>query len=120
MRISVDFDGTLTDPRMERWIRWQIEGGLHVRITTQRPSVINNTPIVHQDVERMARRLGITVKYCNYQDKHKYLEGYDLHIDDDREQVRLIKESGICYADHFDPATWFDTQSEFDPPATWT
>ncbi|WP_062055698.1 hypothetical protein [Aquimarina longa] len=107
MKISFDFDNTLEKPEIQKIAKGFIEKGHEVWITSSRKIIGDQTRVIHKDIFDVAIRLGIgsNIQLTNYQDKFNYLSGFDIHLDDDKEQIDLINASNQkCIALHFESA----------------
>lgn len=94
MKISFDFDDTLTEDPIKRLAEALIGSGCDVWVVTSRMS---NEPNI--DLYLRCDEIGLPhdkVLYTNGSFKKKtYLEnGFDLHYDDDWEEVHFINKSG--------------------------
>jgi predicted ABC-type ATPase len=84
--ISFDFDGTLSLPSVQEFAKKLIKKGFNIKIVTTRLDKYLN-----QDLIRIKEKLGIdTVIYTNGEDKHYFMDGIDLHFDNDDREIRLI------------------------------
>lgn len=84
--ISIDFDGTLSIPEVQVYAKYLIENGFNVLILTTRFNKYLN-----QDLIKIKEKLGITkVVYTNGEDKHYFMDGIDIHLDNDERELRLI------------------------------
>ena len=94
MKISFDFDQTLSQPRIQKVAKKFIDAGNEVWITTARPNDIAfPVPIWNRDLIKVANKLGIPFKRVQYtagQDKYLFLDGFDLHFDNDKPTIELI------------------------------
>lgn len=78
MKISFDFDGTLTQTKYQNLATKFIENGCEVIIVTSRHEKEKD------EVLDLGHRLGIeTIHFTNYQDKVPFLLDCDMHFDDD-------------------------------------
>lgn len=95
LKISFDFDETLSREDMQELCKSYIEGGADVYITTQRmPSDAWN-----QDVFAMAYVLGIpaeNVRIIGTDSKHTHLNDFDLHFDDNEMEISDINLHTNC------------------------
>jgi len=85
IRISFDFDGTLSLPSVQKVAKELIEYGFDVIIVTSRKSDGENS-----DIQEVAQDLGIDlVFYTEYNLKFSYLHHLtcDVHIDNDRNEL---------------------------------
>ena len=99
MRVSFDFDSTLTKPHIQEIAKAMIKAGHYVRITTSRPS--KSYPIIgepeccfnNHDLYEVMREIGIDdVMFTEGEYKARYLDSFDLHFDDDLSEIAEIKE----------------------------
>ncbi len=84
----IDFDGTLSELLMQNLAKKYISLGAEVFITTSR-SVKNN----NDDLFAIADELGIPkerIKFTNFEDKYAFVKDYDMHFDDEYEEIYLI------------------------------
>lgn len=100
MKVSFDWDSTLAEPRVQNLAKKFIEAGHEVFITTSRTE--NPPPHARWDnkiIYTIAEKLGIpkeNIRFTNYADKYEFLDGFDIHFDDDPEEIRLIEENIKC------------------------
>lgn len=97
MRVSFDFDHTLTNPIYQKLALKFIKVGAEVHITTSRTNDPRNgkRPYDNREVFAMADKLGIKrsrITFTNYKDKVGFLKGFDLHFDDDSHEIFEINE----------------------------
>lgn len=84
--ISIDFDGTLSLPEVQVYAKTLIERGFNVMVLTTR-----HEKYLNQDLIKITKKLGINkIVYTNGEDKHYYMDGVDLHLDNDERELRLI------------------------------
>lgn len=99
MKISFDFDSTLAETRIQRLCKKLIEDGHDIWITTSRPlwvGINNTVKVENRDLFKVAKDLGIIeekIQFTQGVDKWKFLDGFDIHFDDDRIEVELIEEN---------------------------
>lgn len=91
-RVSFDYDGVLSTKRGKEQAIWQLKKGNDVYIVTARRTDQS------KDVYKIADELGIEhskVVFTNGEDKWTYLVKHeiDLHYDNNREQIRKIKQN---------------------------
>lgn len=92
MKVSFDFDSTLTTPKMQELCKKFLDLGADVRITTSRSEQKDNS-----DLFELAEQLGIEkVVFTNYQDKSVYLNDCDMHFDDDEVEIEEINHRKRC------------------------
>lgn len=108
MKISFDFDDTLSLEAMQNVAKGFIDQGHTVWITTSRPMRGADTKLVHSDLFKISDSLGIShqVQFTNYEDKYQFLRGFHLHFDNDEAQINLINASpvgcvGVLYKPNF-------------------
>lgn len=99
MRVSFDFDSTLTEPHVQEIAKALILAGHYVRITTSRPS--KSYPIIgepecyfnNNDLYEVMREIGIDdVVFTEGRYKAEFLQDFDIHFDDDLSEIEEIKE----------------------------
>ncbi len=100
MKISFDFDSTLSTVRMQNLAKKFIADGHDVWITTSRdPSsleVLAKTPWVKEQNEKLveiAKYVGIPehkIVYTAHQIKWEFLINFDMHFDDDQIEIEEI------------------------------
>lgn len=95
MKISFDYDGTLSEAQMQRLAKRFIESGHEVWITTSRALRGRLMELHNVDVFELAKNLGIKrqIQFTNYEEKYKFLEDFDIHFDDSKAEVNLINAS---------------------------
>ena len=105
MKISFDFDSTLTRPDVQNFAKQCIESGHEVWLVTSRQDTESALLRGHHWVEsqnqklfEVAERVGIDVDhivFTSHQPKIEFLEGkgFAIHIDDDIEELLDIKYS---------------------------
>ena len=101
MKISFDFDSTLSRPDIEQIARDLINSGHDVHITTSRHNVwkwggINTT--FNDDLYDVAAELNLSaenIHFTNMEPKVDFLEGFDMHFDDDEVEIDLINRSKL-------------------------
>ena len=97
MKVSMDYDFTLTNPIFQELTKKFLALGADVHITTSRTNELirGKQPYDNREVFGMAERLGIkqeNITFTNYQDKYSFLKDFDLHFDDDEHETILINE----------------------------
>lgn len=91
MKVSFDFDHTLTEPRIQELAKKFISRGIDVWVTTTRNILGKDNNRVFE----LCSEIGIDLKkieFTNGRDKYRYLNDFDLHFDDDNHEVVLINE----------------------------
>ena len=84
--ISIDFDGTLSLPEVQSYVKTLIDRGFNIMVLTTR-----HEKYLNQDLIKITKKLGINkIVYTNGEDKHYYMDGVDLHLDNDDRELRLI------------------------------
>ena len=97
MKVSFDFDHTLTDSKYQELAKKFIAVGAEVHITTSRkPNIVGEKHLYdNRQVFEIAQQVGISEKnitFTSYVEKYKFLKDFDLHFDDDAEEIYLINE----------------------------
>jgi len=96
MKISFDFDSTLAEDRIQRLCAKLQEDGHEIWITTTRPHKLPNGVIIeNRDLFKVAKEFNIPterIRFTGGTDKYHFLEGFDIHFDDDRIEIELIEE----------------------------
>lgn len=97
MKVSFDFDHTLTNPNLTELAKKFIVMGADVYITTSRFSDQLGKKLAYdnREVFNKAEVLGIPknkIRFTNGQDKYSFLKDFDLHFDDDEHEIILINE----------------------------
>ena len=93
MKISFDFDCTLTNNKISEVAKALIDVGHYVRITTSRRKEKND------DLLLKAKELGISdIVFTEGKDKFSFLNEFDIHFDDDNYEVMLINTRTKCKA----------------------
>jgi hypothetical protein len=93
MRVSFDFDNTISEVKMQELAKKYLELGTDVFITTSRASKIKNAPLPNKDLFDVAESLGIkkeNIKFTEYEDKYLFVKDFDVHYDDDEMEIDLI------------------------------
>lgn len=116
IKVSVDFDSTLTMQHVEDFVKSLLHKGIEVHITTSRFEVgkkkfISKTH--NDDLFKVADKLGIPkehIHFTNMEDKWTYLDGFIWHLDDDWIELNLLEESECtCYGiTHIGNKRWKD------------
>lgn len=94
MKISFDFDDTLSRPEVQHYAEMFIKDGHEVWIVTSRMSNERaQNPSWNKDLYFVADCVGIeNIHFCNLQPKHEFFEdeNFDIHLDDDPDDVEGI------------------------------
>ena len=104
MKVSFDYDGTLSLPHVEEFAKELVEKGYEVWVVTSRVS--EEDSVLHpwggtdrnKDLWESCKRIGIPedrVKFTSFADKIEFLEGmgFLFHLDDDLYELITIMES---------------------------
>lgn len=125
MKISIDFDSTLSLPEVQRFANILIQTGVDVHIVTSRMSNKRaGNPSWNDDLYVVAGALGIpkdNVHFCNLKPKWKFFQENDdfiAHLDDDIEEVQSInnncpKTTATMFVDTFNNKTLSDFHGTF-------
>ncbi len=107
MKVSFDFDGTLSRPDVQAYAKELIERGIEVIVTTSRYNeekkhLYRSNP-TNDDMYAVTDNLGIkreNVHFTNMEDKVDYLqEDVAWHLDDDEYELGLIYDSELLIDD---------------------
>lgn len=116
MKVSFDFDETLSRPEIQEYAKELVEKGVEVWIVTTRcdrtsrfcnPEYFNFHGNTWSEVHEVALKLGIPIKrviFTNYQFKHTFFENnkdFVWHLDDNPYEFRGIQLLGIAAIDSF-------------------
>ena len=95
MKISFDFDSTLSEDVMQNLCKKFMALGAEVYVTTSRSTILMGKPTNNDDLFEITDALGIDRKhitFTGYEDKVDYVKDYDMHFDDDFEEIFLINQ----------------------------
>jgi hypothetical protein len=96
MKISFDFDSTLSRKDIQEMAKIFIKSGHDVFITTSRPEFVDPKVGWNNDILfEIADSVGIKqerIRFTSYVDKFEFLEDFDIHFDDDIIEIELINE----------------------------
>ena len=99
MKISFDFDSTLDKERMQRLAKKFIDDGHEVWITTTRLDQEHAPrPNWNYALIEVANKLGIPEErwtFTNAKDKWTFLDGFDIHFDDDPYEIGFMEENNV-------------------------
>jgi len=126
MKVSFDFDGTLSRDDVEEYAKDLINRGIEVWIVTSRMSdedIANSfqpwtRPNANLDLLETAERLGIpleNVKFTAHVDKIEFLKDKDFvfHLDDDvHELIEIMSSSDSCQPLNVDYFSWRENCEE--------
>lgn len=94
MKISFDFDNTLTRPEIQIMATAMVMAGHDVWVTTSRRATDST------EVYDVCHIVGIKTTNCqftHFEDKVDFLEDFDVHFDDDDYEIDLInRKNGKC------------------------
>lgn len=110
MKVSFDFDGTLTRLDVQRYARLLSKMGIEIHIVTARHQTHDLNKNDHEDLWRVANKIGIfdeNIHFLNCADKSKFFIKQDsdfiFHVDDNWFTVDDINEHtdviSICVLD---------------------
>ena len=97
MKVSFDFDSTLTRMSVQKYAKELVERGLEVWIVTSRMGFGKEpNPTWNDDLFEVARHVGIkkeNIHFCCMANKSEFLKdkGFVFHIDDDNIELSFIK-----------------------------
>lgn len=95
LKISFDFDSTLSEPEMQELALKYLQVGIEVFVTTSRTEFHNGLRFSNSDLFEVTDRIGIkreNITFTSYDDKYKFVKEFDIHFDDDEIEIRLINE----------------------------
>ena len=104
LKVSFDFDGTLTRPHIQEYAKELIERDIEVWITTSRfndaqAEIMNDGlyPTHNNDLWKIAEQIGISPKnvyFTNLEKKFIYIRktNFIFHLDDDMLELYLIQK----------------------------
>ena len=96
MKISFDFDGTLSRESVQKYAKELIERGVPCIITTFRQKEYI-PPDSNDDLFAVAEKLDISeIRFTEGQDKSSFLEDVFIHLDDDYNCLREIQRNSKC------------------------
>lgn len=101
MKVSFDFDGTLTLPTIQQLAKRHIHYGDEVHITTARLHESKTTQFDNKKLYELAERVGIpkdNIHFTGFELKVHFLKTFDIHYDDDYIEIDAINSSDLtCY-----------------------
>jgi len=99
-KVSIDFDGTLTRPSVQRFAKELVERGFDVWICTHRKTnEIAGNPHYNDELFEIADKVGIkreNIQFMNMEDKFPFfIENNDFiwHLDDDWIELDMINKN---------------------------
>ena len=96
VKISFDFDGTLSRKSVQKYAKQLIDNGIDCIITTFRQKEYI-PPDSNNDLFDVADSLGIKeIRFTEGQDKSSFLEDVFIHLDDDYNCLREIQRNSKC------------------------
>jgi len=99
LKVSFDYDGTLSTKEGKKKAKKHIERGDNVYITTARPKDWHGERWDNTEVFEAAENLGIPknkIRFLDFDDKWKHLKEFDFHFDDDKTEIELINANTTC------------------------
>ncbi len=120
MKVSFDFDGTLSRSDVERYAKELVEAGIEVWVVTSRMSdedILNSyqpwtSSSANLDLWETVERIGIPrecVKFTAHVDKIEFLKGkgFLFHLDDDiYELIEIMSSSDSCQPLNVNHSDW--------------
>lgn len=107
MKISFDFDSTLSEPEMQELALKFISKGIDVYDTTSRRQKVQGLNFFNSDLFEVTDKLGIerdNVVFTNFNPKYEYLKDFDIHFDDDEVEINDINNFPMkCVGFLFEP-----------------
>lgn len=96
MKISFDFDGTLSRESVQKYAKELIDRGFDCIVTTFRQKE-HIPPDSNNDLLEVAKNIGIEdIRFTEGQDKSLFLEDVFLHLDDDYNCLKEIQRNSKC------------------------
>ena len=96
LKVSFDFDGTLTEEPMQKLCAKFKTLGADIFITTSRTKkLMGEFKVDNDDLYQLADKMDIprqNITFTAYEDKFLFLDDMDMHFDNDFEEVFLINE----------------------------
>tara|TARA_R110000851_G_scaffold32730_4_gene87553 strand:+ start:10 stop:384 length:375 start_codon:yes stop_codon:yes gene_type:complete len=112
MKISFDFDATLSRQVVQDIAKSLIQKGHDVYITTSRFENADNYNFKtdNNDLFEIAEKVGISkenIRFTNMADKYEILSDFDIHLDDDWIEINMINSRTKCIGiSVFGNTTW--------------
>ena len=124
MKVSFDFDNTLSRPDVQRFAKELVSDGVEVWIITSRTSVeqcleenrgewfINRISESNEKLFKVADEVGIKrehIIFCNFIDKIEFIKGKDFifHLDDDLDElVEIFSSKDPCKPINVEHSEW--------------
>ena len=97
MKVSFDFDNTLTRKSVQKYAKELVERGVEVWIVTSRMGFGKEpNPTWNDDLFEVARYVGIkteNIHFCCMDNKSEFLKdkGFIFHLDDDNIELSFVK-----------------------------
>lgn len=101
LKISFDFDSTLSETQMQSLCKKVLDLGADVYVVTSRGKTLHGgKPLNNDDLFEVTDSLGIKrdhIIFTQYEDKYNFVKDFDMHFDDDMEEIFLINQHhGKC------------------------
>lgn len=95
-KVSFDFDGCLSMERIQRLCQIHVNKGDDVWITTKRFHIITQEFGSNNDLLLIASIFGLInkIQYTNHKPKFTFLKDFDIHYDDDIDEINNLINSG--------------------------
>lgn len=96
LKVSFDFDFTLSEPHVQDIAKNHINNGDDVWIVTTRNKWESGDEYKNRDLYSIVNKLGITTEkiiFTNGDIKFRYLDGFDIHYDDSEHEIESIKDN---------------------------
>ncbi len=122
VKVSFDFDNTLSEPHIQEYAREIIERGYEVWIVTSRldaqhyakefKTTLYYGELANKDLFEVANELGIPedrIKFTNFQSKWVFLQDKDfvLHLDDDfNENLDILNHTKTRAVNSYGNSSW--------------
>lgn len=111
MKVSIDFDGTLTRYSVKEFIKELLLRKYEVHVLTSRKQETESEKQINDDLYKLTDKLGILrehIQFTNFEPKFKFLDEKTIfHLDDDWIEIKQInKETKVKGISVFGNTTW--------------
>jgi hypothetical protein len=96
LKVSFDFDFTLSEPEIQEIASKYISNGDDVWIVTTRFKWEFDDDYKNRDVYSIANKIGIPkdkIVFTNGEIKYLFLDGFDIHYDDNEIEIEFIEDN---------------------------
>lgn len=100
LKISFDFDSTLSEKPMQDLCRKFMALGAEVWVVTSRSMTVLGKDVDNDDLYKVTDELNIPrerILFTAYEDKYKFVKDFDMHFDDSETEIFHINQfPGRC------------------------